>query len=263
MKWYAVVMFLLLSGVVRAEPVALLVLPFDNATNDESLDGLSVGLPELLTVCFSGYAGSIAVVDRTGLEVLLEEQSLSVEHYVAGKGLNELGRVTGADFVLRGSITGAKSGYLVQALLFNISTTVLTTSVESSLVENDLLGNLCDGIAAPLVQQLAGKQGLARSLLTEQEPERQQLLMTGLNHYYNGSYAQAMSPFLKLVKSYPEDPVPHYWLARSFQGAGLHDFAYIQLTEHLAVFPESPRRDSVISLLGELGETRDMEGQPE
>ena len=74
MKWYAVVMFLLLSGVVRAEPVALLVLPFDNATNDESLDGLSVGLPELLTVCFSGYAGSIAVVDRTGLEALLEEQ---------------------------------------------------------------------------------------------------------------------------------------------------------------------------------------------
>ena len=263
MKCYAVVMFLLLSGVVRAEPVALLILPFDNATNEESLDGLSVGLPELLTVCFSGSAQSITVVDRTSLNALLEEQSLSVEHYVTNKGLNELGRVTGADFVLRGSITGTKSGYRVQALLFNIGTTVLTTSVESLLDENDLVSNLCDGIAAPLVQQLAGKQRPARSLLIEQEPERQQLLMTGLNHYYNGNYAQAMSPFLKLVKSHPEDPVPHYWLARSFHGAGLHDFAYIQLTEHLAVFPESPRRDSVMLLLGELGATTDMEGRPE
>jgi len=263
MKCYAMALFLLLSGVVRAEPVALLILPFDNATNEESLDGLDVGLPELLTVCFSGYAGSITVVERTDLDALLEEQSLSGENYVTGKGLNELGRVTGADFVLRGSITGAKSGYLIQALLFNISTTVLTTSVESSLDENDLVSNLCDGIAAPLAQQLAGKQRSARSLLTEQEPERQHLLMTGLKHYYNGSYAQAMSPFLKLVKSHPEDPVPHYWLARSFQGAGLHDFAYIQLTEHLAVFPESPRHDSVMLLHGELGAIKDTEGQPE
>jgi TolB-like protein len=263
MKCYAMALFLLLSGVVCAEPVALLVLPFDNATSDESLDGLSVGLPELLTVCFSGYAGSITVVERTGLDALLEEQSLGVEHYVTGKGLNELGRVTGADFVLRGSITEEKSGYLVQALLFNISTTVLATSVESSLNENDLVSNLCNGIAVPLVQRLAGKQGLARSLLTEQQPERQQLLMTGLKHYYSGSYAQAMSPFLKLVKSHPGDPVPHYWLARSFEGAGLHDFARIQLTEHLAVFPESTRRDSVMSLLEELEAIKDMEEQPE
>ena len=263
MKCYAMVLFLLLSGVVCAEPIALLILPFDNATNEEPLDGLSVGLPELLTVCFSGYTQSITVVDRTSLYALLEEQSLSVEHYVTGKGLNELGRVTGADFVLRGSITGTKSGYRVQALLFNISTTVLTTSIESLLDENDLVSNLCNGIAAPLVQQLAGKQRSARSLLIEQEPERQQLLMTGLNHYYNGSYAQAMSPFLKLVKAHPEDPVPHYWLARSFQSAGLHDYAWIQFTEHLAVFPESPRRDSVMSLLGELEGIKDMEGQPE
>jgi TolB-like protein len=256
------VLLLLLSGVVCAEPTALLILPFDNATNDESLEGLSAGLPELLTACFSGYTQSITVVERTGLDALLEEQSLSIEHYVTGKGLNELGQVTGADFVLRGSITGANSGYFVQALLFNISTTVLTTSVESSLDENDLVSNLCNGVAVPLVQQLAGKQRRGRLLLIEQQPERQQLLMTGLKHYYNGSYAQAMSPFLKLVKSHPGDPVPHYWLARSFEGAGLHDFARIQLTEYLAIFPEGTRRDSVMSLLDELEAIKDMEEQP-
>ena len=264
MKCFAMALFLLLSGVVCAEPVALLILPFDNATNDEPLDGLSEGLPELLMVCFSGYTESIAVIDRENLNALLEEQSLGMEHYVTGNGLNELGRMTGADFVLRGSITGTQAGYRVQALLFNIRTTVLATSIETSLDENNLVSHLCDGIAVPLVQQLADMQKTAvRSLLTEQEPEKQHLLMTGLNHYYNGSYAQAMSPFLKLVKLYPEDPVPHYWLARSFQGAGLYDFACIQLTEHLAVFPGSPRRDSVISLLGELEAIKDMEEQPE
>lgn len=249
-------LFLLFSGQAVSEPAKILIIPFQNATDNSKNDSLVTAVPEILTVCFSNYVEQIIVLDRRSLDANLAEQSLSWEKFVAQNSNQSIGQVIGANFILTGSMVLQDSQVQLQALLFDVATTELRHLVSSSIDSSNLVNSLCANISKPLVSSLNEKVSLATNFQIEEMPEKQQLLIEGLNHYYNGEYAQSFAPFLKLVKNYPDDAIFHYWLAQSFYSAGLDDFAKIQLQDFINRFKSSSRILKVQTLLNNLQSKR-------
>jgi len=254
MKLFVTIIFLVFTTIVIAgnSKNNLLIIPFTNATEEQQYDSLQEGLPDLLTACFSTYDGLISIVDRYALDEIVNEQSLSWEKYIDSQTIQSVGKLVNANYILRGSIVKATNEIQIQTLLFETSTTILRLSTTYQSNEESFVKKLCNKISSPIAQYLQSSQQEHTQIKIENNPEKQQLLITGLNHYYNGDFAQAFAPFLKLVKAYPDDAMPHYWLAQSFYQAGLDEFATIRFQEFINRFQNNPRTVKVKSLLKEL-----------
>jgi TolA-binding protein len=244
---------MLFSHGVFSAAAKILIIPFENATGDNKNDALKTGIPEILSVCFANHSEQIILVDRSTLEASLSEQALSWEQYVAKNSIQAIGQTLTADYILRGSLTLEDQQPQVQALLFDVTTTALHRTIAGTVDLNNIVNSLCATIASPLITALHKPTAQPTNLAAEQQaPEPQQLLINGLNHYYNGEYARAFVPLLDLIKAYPDDADAHYWLAQSFYQAGLSEFAYIQFHGFINRFADNPRVSKVKTLLKEL-----------
>lgn len=256
MKILLACLLLIVSDQAWSDPVKILIIPFDNATDNKKNQPLATGIVDILTVCFSSDAEKIIVLDRSSLDASLDEQSLSWTKFVDNNNYQSIGQGLGVDFILRGSMFKQDNQMHTQALLFDVATTELRHSVSSAININNVVNSLCTKIASPLVPLLNKKNAAPKDFTTEQIPEKRQLLIEGLNHYYNGNYAQSLAPFLKLVTTYPDDATSHYWLAQSFYSAGQDDFAKIQLQDFISRFNDSSRIIKVQLLLKNLDSKR-------
>lgn len=245
-------LLMLLLGVSPTHSANVLILPFDNATGDKSNDILASAVAEILTVCFSQYSEQIVVLDRASFGQGISEQSIVLGGYTATQSAKTIEKGLAVEFILKGSLVNKDYQLQLQALLFNAANTQLHDSVYGRVDSHQMLNSLCSNITKPLLASLADKKAEPNGLKTEDFPEKQQELINGLKHYYNGEFAQAFAPFLKLVKTYPEDPVPHYWLAQSFYRAGLNEFAIIQFQDFINRFQDSRRIATVRSQLQKL-----------
>lgn len=233
---------MLFNNHVLSAPAKILIIPFENASSDSKNDTLETGIPEILSVCFSSSPDQIVILDRTSLDTSLTEQLLSWEKYIAQNSIQSIGQIMAANFILRGSIVLEDDKIKIQALLFNVATTQLRHAISGTIELNDVVNSLCKNIAQPLVASLMEKTAQrTKKFQVEDMPEKQQLLINGLNHYYNGEFAQSFAPLLKLVKTYPDDASSHYWLAQSFYQAGLDDFAIIQFQDFITRFQNNSR----------------------
>ena len=247
----------LLLGAVSAwaeSPSALLVAPFHNASGDRELDAFAAGVADLLTACFTAYPEHVGVVDRTELDAVSAEQALGWQGYLASKPTNELGGLAKARYLLRGSVTAQAGGLHVEALLFDIQTTHLLYAASAQGEAGELMEGLCERVAASVAGFLAkGAAGSSEpKLAVEAQPERQQLLIRGLSHYYHGDYARALPAFLDLVDRHPEDASGHFWLGRSLLDAGLPALARVQFQSFLRRFPGDPKHERAKAMLESL-----------
>jgi TolA-binding protein len=249
MRW-TVLLATLLAGTAAARALpTVLVLPLDNATGRATLDGLAEGSADLLTACLSAHADQVAVVDREALAAQIDEQALGRERYLAERSLAEIGRLSGASHLVRGSFTAAGAEVHVEVLLFEIATTRLAHGVEAEVAPEALAAALCERVAPDLAGQLAGVQPGVAPLTGSAQPEREQRFIEGIGHYYNGDLARAMPAFIELLQQAPDDPHAQYWLGRSFHAAGLSELAQIQLQAFVERHPEHPGVDRAKRLL--------------
>jgi TolB-like protein len=238
---------------LAATPPNLLVVPFHNATGDGELDTFAAGVADLLTACFSAYPEQLGVVDRGELDGIAAEQALGWQGYLASKPLNELGGLSAARYLLRGSVTEQSGELQLEALLFDIHTTRLVHGTGARGGPAALMTRLCDEIAASMAAYVAKAGNTAGpELAVETQPERQQLMIRGLGHYYNGEHAKALPAFLKLADRYPEDPRGQFWLGRGFADAGLPALARVQLRAFMDRFPNDPKHGQAKALLQSL-----------
>jgi hypothetical protein len=239
---------MLVSLASRAEGPALLLLPFDNATGEVRYDALVAGMPDILSACLSEFPDHVVVVDRAVVEPLLREQGLAVEAYTEPGRQQGIGALIGADFVVRGSLTLSDGQLHAELLAFNVKTATLAHTERAKLRPASIIEDVCAKLAPSLAARLA-EMPSARATVHAAEPEEQLLLMRGLKSYYTGGYVEALAPFLKLIRLNAEDEAAHFWLARSFAGAGLTDYARVQFKDFLIRFPGSARTDEVRQLL--------------
>ncbi len=86
----------------------------------------------------------------------------------------------------------------------------------------------------------------------DEDPKKSLLMIHGLSSFHNGELHRAMTCFLKVLERDPSDAAAHFWLARSFLGAGLEVHAKIELEQFLVKFPRSDRVRKVKRLLKSL-----------
>jgi TolA-binding protein len=245
---------MIFSNIVFAENIKnnLLIIPFTNATEDPQYDSLKQGLPDLLATCFGAYRGFLNIVERYELDQMINEQSLGWENFIESQTIQSIGKLTNANYLLRGSIVKEANDIQIQILLFEISTTILKYSTSYKAEGEALIEKLCDGISMPIAEYLQSIQQEHKQIIIEENPDKQKLMIEGINYYYNGDYAKAFSSFMILIKKYPKEADAHYWLGKSFYAAGLDDYAGIQLSEFVKVFPDSPKMKNAILLLDDL-----------
>ena len=78
------------------------VMPFQNDTNDASLNWLSMGIPESITADFSSIAG-LVIIERLQLWRIMEEQALQVAGAVSDASVMEVGQLLGANLLVVGA----------------------------------------------------------------------------------------------------------------------------------------------------------------
>ncbi len=78
------------------------VMPFQNDTNDASLNWLSMGIPETIMADFNAVAG-LVIIERIQLWRIMEEQALQVAGAVSDVSAMEVGQLLGANLLVVGA----------------------------------------------------------------------------------------------------------------------------------------------------------------
>ncbi len=125
----------------------LAVAPFtagDGVTETEAAVVRNLVEAELLKT------GSFRLVERERLEFILEEKKLSLSGLSEENSAAELGRVSGAELAVFGSVSRDKNGYLVTARLLDAYSSVVLRSETASAAEDYLFREAARKLAAAL-----------------------------------------------------------------------------------------------------------------
>lgn len=235
------------SLTLHARGPALLIVSFENSSGSTRYHDLAGGMPDILTACFSRFADQIAVIERASLTRAIEELGLSRLANIDPATQQRAGAIVGADIIVRGSFTMTGGVLKAEALAFNVTDTTLAAAARADLERGTIIEQVCNELAAPLVTALL--KSTPHSTPVADDHREQALMMAGLSHFYTGDYTAAITPFLKLIRAAPDNESAHFWLGRSFAGAGLEGLAVVQMNTYLEHFPASPRRGDVALLL--------------
>lgn len=241
---------MLACGTARADaPYRVLILPFENTTASPGFDELTEGATDLLVACLSRHTSLIEVVDRTAVGTIIQEQGLRWQGLSEDDRLRSRLAVSGAQYLLRGTLAQAPEGLLVIGTLYNARTTQLLHTVEGAGPVSQLSALLCNEIANEITTYVGRESGDRAGLRPDVAPEQTQLLILGMGHYYNKHYAKAFPAFMKLLRKNPNNAEARFWLAQSFHKAGLNKFAKQEIKKFLEHFPNNEKSERARSLL--------------
>ena len=83
------------AAIARAsEPATLLILPFENATEQSDKNVVAKGLPDLLTAFLSPESDRIRLVDRDQVDEIMAEGRLEREHLTVDQSAQKVGQLT-------------------------------------------------------------------------------------------------------------------------------------------------------------------------
>ena len=239
----------------RAEaPYRVLILPFENTTPSPAFDELSEGAADLLVACLSRYASLIEVVDRAALGAIVHEQGLQWQGLLEDDRLRTSLAVSGAQYLLRGTLAQAPEGLLVSGTLYDVHTTRLLHTADATGPVSKISALICDEIAVEVTKHIGGDTGDRPELRMDPAPKQTQLLIVGMGYYYNRHYAKAFPAFMKLLREDPGNAKAQFWLAQSFHKANLNKFAKQEIKKFLKDFPNNKKSGRARSLLRRLEE---------
>ncbi len=242
--------------VLAQDVPVILIVPFDNATGTQEYDALEEGLPDLLTAFLTPYDDQLRIIDRSLLEEVFAERSLSWEGFSQKDTFQKAGQLAQAQYILRGSISLSANLLGINALLYETDTTRLVGSLES-WVPSDQLTSAAQDLAQQLAQHFQTEIPQVPELPLEEDPVKSVNLMYGLSYYYAGQYEKALTYAMKILEDDADDELGRYWLAQSFLGAGLENHARLEFQDFLARFPDSSKAGEIRNQLERLEKMED------
>lgn len=203
-----------------------------NSPNEIEFKTLAEAIPDILSVCFSDNSDVISVLDRS---ILGEQDAIT---YSSFQDINSTHDP--ASYLVSGTISPSEKGVMLTLMLTNISTTkVITQSIVEGKKE-DFVSLSCDA-AKYLLENLSGS-------LTDNAPYHsvsikasQYSMLRALSYYYNGAYEQAIAEFMKIIKKDSTDADAAFWLAKTYQKAGLKEEAALEFLLFKKNFPSDKR----------------------
>ena len=230
-----------------ASPPTLLILPFENATGQVDKNAVSKGFPDLVSAFLAPESEHVRLVDRDRLDQLMAEEGLKRENLTSETAIGQIGHLAQAQYILRGSVTGADKNLEVRAFLYETESLRLVKSFESRKDVN--LNGHAESIAHAVAQFFAADLKPLPLLPVDPEPDMNLHKIQGLGYYYEGQYTKAIPEFMKVLAKQPRDADAKYWLGKSFYAAGLKDHAAIEFRQFLDWFAKDSRASDVKSLL--------------
>ncbi|MBI4351275.1 MAG: hypothetical protein HY550_07540 [Elusimicrobia bacterium] len=97
-----------------------------------------------------GRTGKFSLVERSRLDFILEENRLQYSGFTAEKSSAELGRASGAQLALFGSVSRDKDGYQITARLVDVASSVILRSETAAAAEDYLFREASRRLAAGL-----------------------------------------------------------------------------------------------------------------
>jgi len=145
--------FLFLSPGAAAEPVSVAPLDIQNMNGTADLDYLQGIIQGLLLFDLSS-GGGVRLVDRRNLDRVLAEQSLQLSGMTAQEGeLLEVGRLTGARYLLRGTYV-----FLGSDLLLSLTLVDTSSGEEKTFSRRGHTENLVHELAEEVVLAVTGER---------------------------------------------------------------------------------------------------------
>ena len=139
--------------------MSVVVLYFDNNTNDRSYDVLQKGLADMMVTDLSG-SGRLQVVEREKLQKLLDELKLQRSRYFDPATAQRIGKGIGATYAVTGSITAFDPTVRIDVRLIEVATAKVTMA-EKVVGSKDHFFDLEAELAQKFLAALDGK-GQAR-----------------------------------------------------------------------------------------------------
>ncbi|HYD51821.1 MAG TPA: CsgG/HfaB family protein [Gemmatimonadaceae bacterium] len=144
------------------------ILPFDNTSfgkDRAEFDGIGKGIADMIGTELASNP-RLRVVDREQLQRVLEEQNLTRSGAVDAQTAARLGRIVGAQYMIKGSFTRDLRGrVLLTTTTIDVETTVLSNPNRVESDGEDILGTI-----AQLATRLSGNLKLAQRTVEPSAP---------------------------------------------------------------------------------------------
>ncbi|HAQ61017.1 TPA: hypothetical protein DCR49_03320 [Candidatus Delongbacteria bacterium] len=108
-------------GILFSQSVDMAVLNFSVNSSSSDMNFLSVGISDII-VSTLGEKPNIRLVEREKLNRVVEELSLSGSGLVSDKQQVKIGELTGAEFVITGSITFIQASFMINSKVLEVKT---------------------------------------------------------------------------------------------------------------------------------------------
>ncbi|QQS51441.1 MAG: DUF4145 domain-containing protein [Bacteroidota bacterium] len=162
------------------DAIRLMVLYFQNSSNDVSLSGLSKGLADMLITDLSKFY-MLQVVERDRLESILNEQDISNTSRFDAATAVKIGKILGAEVLLTGSYFEMAGNLRIDARIIDVETSAVVKS-EGVTGKSETFFELEKALAKKILSGLSVelKEGEDQYLRTT--PANEYGLQTGLRY---------------------------------------------------------------------------------
>jgi TolB-like protein len=254
------------------------VFPFLVSSGDERLRPLGRALAEMLTTDLA-ITGRLRVLERSHLQLLLDEMQLGESRYIDEATAARSGRILGAARIVQGQAAGGADGLRVSALLVDASSG--ESRGGSALRAEGVLAQLFEmqrQLAVRLHEELGIELTSAeRERLGARRTENIEALLafgTGLEALDGGRFAAAAEMFGRAAALDPGFELARQMSVQAGEAASAEamttgaiaataaaegvvgDGAAEQLESVLSIVPSGPTRDAVAEALGQEGVAR-------
>jgi len=129
----SILFVIVLIAVLFSQQVDMAVLNFGVNSNDSDMNFLSAGISDII-VSALGEKPNIGLVEREKLNKIVEELSLTNSGLVSDQQQIKIGQLSGAEFVITGSITFIQSAFMINSKVLEVKTgrIVSTQSVKGN-----------------------------------------------------------------------------------------------------------------------------------
>ncbi len=112
---------MIIFAALFSQAVDMAVLDFTVNSSDDDMNFLSSGISDIIVTTL-GEKPNIGLVEREKLSRIVEELSLSGSGLVSDKQQIKIGELTGAEFVITGSITFISSSFMINSKVLEVKT---------------------------------------------------------------------------------------------------------------------------------------------
>ena len=144
--------------IIKGEKVKIGIIEFQSLNEEAKKDNLGKIVSEMLTTSFVN-SESFKIIEREQLQKVVQEFQLSQSGIIDTSYAKQIGKITGADAIVTGSVTKIGNDLRLDARIIDVESGIILTA-EKSVGKVDLksIGMMTDQIVANLVNKFYKKR---------------------------------------------------------------------------------------------------------